>query len=60
MLLNGKLKFLTKLVTIEKAVMNETPTVNSEINGTIGDLKTSIKTIKMKITEMTSVFLITY
>ena len=55
---NGKLALLTKLVTIEKEVRNETPTVNNEISGTIGDLNTITKTIKIKTTVMASVFLI--
>ena len=55
---NGKLACSTKFVTIEKEVRNDTPTVNNEINGTIGDLNTIIKTIKMKTTVIASVFLI--
>ena len=45
---NGKLNFSTKLVTIENEVIKETPTVNNEIIGTIGDLNTITKTIKIK------------
>ena len=55
---NGKLNFSTKLVTIENEVINETPTVNNEIIGTIGDLNTITKTIKMKKIVINSVFLI--
>ena len=55
---NGKLALWTKLVTIENDVKNETPTVNNEISGTIGDLKTIINTIKIKTTVIASVFLI--
>ena len=55
---NGKLNFSTKLVTIENEVINETPTVNNEIIGTIGDLNTITKTIKIKKIVINSVFLI--
>ena len=49
---------MTKLVTIEKATMKETPTVSRETRGTTGDLKTSTKTMKMNTTVINSVFLI--
>ena len=55
---NGKLNFSTKLVTIENEVINETPTVNNEIIGTIGDLNTITKTMKIKKIVINSVFLI--
>ena len=55
---NGKFWNFTKLVTIEKAVMKDTPTVNNEISGTIGDLNTITNTIKIKMTVITSVFFI--
>ena len=55
---NGKLACPTKFVTIEKEVRNDTPTVNNEISGTIGDLKTITKTMKINTTVIASVFLI--